>query len=298
MHARCAVRAEPEEQQQRGQECAGDEGVDGTQAGVRDQWGDEAAREVGGVHEDKEVGGFGGGEVQGCLRVGDDVVEAEVDAPEGEEETGHDEEVRDVGEGGPVHLRRAFANGAGSFAGDEVGWDEGYEDDQSDDLYFLLAICVGGILLGRGNNHGRTSNSPAKADFGDQFLADGRKDHPTHRTTCTGHTGCYTQILPKVRHESLRPSSKGQAHTDSCSNALNEHEVPVLFTPARGQDAREEQNAATVEAVMETSFVYLSAGDDGHEEEEEYLKGADPGDAGRGVLPEEHSLVVSLEDAV
>lgn len=162
----------------------------------------------------------------------------------------------------------------------------------------LLAISVGGVLMGRGNGPGRTSNSPAKADFGDQLFANGWEDHSPYRTTRTGHAGCYTQILPKVCHESLCSSSKGQAHTHSCSEALNEHEMPVLFAPARGQDAREEQNAATGEAVLEASFVNLSTGDDGHEKEEEDLEGADPGNAGRGVFPEKHSLVVGLEDTV
>lgn len=50
--------------------------------------------------------------------------------------------------------------------------------------------------------------------------------------------------------------------------------------------------------MMEATFVYLSAHDDGHEEEKEDLEGADPGDGGRGVRAKENGFVVGLEDAV
>ena len=50
--------------------------------------------------------------------------------------------------------------------------------------------------------------------------------------------------------------------------------------------------------MLETTFVHLRAHEDGHEEEEEDLEGADPGDGGGGLGAEEDGFVVGLEDAV
>lgn len=78
--------ADPEKEEDGGQEDAGDDGVGGAEVAVGEEGGEEAAGEVGGVHEDEQVDGGVVGEVQVGLGVGDDEVEAEVDAPEGEEE--------------------------------------------------------------------------------------------------------------------------------------------------------------------------------------------------------------------
>ena len=79
--------ADPDEEEDGGHEDAGDDGVDGTEEAVGEERGKEAAREVGGVHEDQEGDGGVVVEMQVGLGVGDDEVEAEVDAPEGEEES-------------------------------------------------------------------------------------------------------------------------------------------------------------------------------------------------------------------
>ena len=79
--------ADPDEEEDAGHEDAGDDGVDGAEAAVGEEGGEQAAREVGGVHEDEEGDGGVVVEVQVGLGVGDDEVEAEVDAPEGEEES-------------------------------------------------------------------------------------------------------------------------------------------------------------------------------------------------------------------
>lgn len=73
--------------------------------------------------------------MQCLLCVSDDEVETEVDAPESAEEARHDEEVGEIGEGGPVHLGLR-PSAARPFAGDEVGGDEGDEDDEGDDCSF------------------------------------------------------------------------------------------------------------------------------------------------------------------
>lgn len=78
--------ADPEEEEDGRQEDARDDGVGGAEVAVGEEGGEQAAREVGRVHEDEEVDGRGAVEVQVGLSVCDDEVEAEVDAPEGEEE--------------------------------------------------------------------------------------------------------------------------------------------------------------------------------------------------------------------
>ena len=67
---RCAY---PEENEHSGQESRRDDGVQRTDAGVGDEGGEEAAREIGNVHEDEEVGCGGAAEVEGGLAVGDDL---------------------------------------------------------------------------------------------------------------------------------------------------------------------------------------------------------------------------------
>ena len=78
--------ADPGEEEEGSEEDAGDDCVDVAEAAVGEEGGKEAAGEVGGVHEDEEGDGGVGGEVEVGLGVGYYEVEAEVDAPEGEEE--------------------------------------------------------------------------------------------------------------------------------------------------------------------------------------------------------------------
>ena len=65
--------AHPEENQHGGQKRGRDDGVQGPDAGVGDERGEEAAGEIGDVHEDEEVGCGGAGEMQDGLAVGDDL---------------------------------------------------------------------------------------------------------------------------------------------------------------------------------------------------------------------------------
>ncbi len=95
---------------------------------------EEMGRGWEGYHKDKKIDSLGGGEMEGLLSVRDDIVETEIDAPESEEETCHDEEVGRIGEDGPVEGWFAFSGLlAWSFADDEVGGDECEEDDEGDD---------------------------------------------------------------------------------------------------------------------------------------------------------------------
>lgn len=85
-------------------------------------------------HKDEKVDGFLGREVEHFFRIENDVVEAKVDTPKGEEKPGHDQHVGDVSEKIPVERRfTCSALYARSFAGDEVGGNEGYEHDEGDD---------------------------------------------------------------------------------------------------------------------------------------------------------------------
>ena len=54
--------------------------------------------------------------------------------------------------------------------------------------------------------------------------------------------------------------------------------MPILLAEAGGENGDGEKDAPACEAVLETTFVHLRADEDGHEEEEEDLEGADPGD--------------------
>ena len=47
--------------------------------------------------------------------------------------------------------------------------------------------------------------------------------------------------------------------------------------------------------MLEATFVHLDANDNRHEEEEEDLEGADPGNGGMGLLREEDGLIVRLK---
>ena len=79
---------------------------------------------------------------------------------------------------------------------------------------------------------------------------------------------------------------------------MSEHELPILRAETGSEDGDGEKDAAAGKAVLETTFVHLRAHEDGHEEEEEDLEGADPGDGGGGLGAEEDGFVVGLEDAV
>ena len=54
------------------------------------------------------------------------VIEPQIHAPKNEEQACRNQEIRDVGERGPIHCGLAFAAalGPGSFTSDEVGGDE------------------------------------------------------------------------------------------------------------------------------------------------------------------------------
>lgn len=78
--------ADPDEEEDGGEEDAGDDGVDVAEEAVGEEGGEQTAGQVGGVHEDKEVDGGVAVELEVGLGVGDNEVEAKVDAPEGEEE--------------------------------------------------------------------------------------------------------------------------------------------------------------------------------------------------------------------
>ena len=82
-----AFGADPDEEEDGGEEDAGDDGVDVAEVAVREEGREQAAWEVGGVHEDEERDGCVAVELEAGLGIGDDEVEAEIDAPEGEEET-------------------------------------------------------------------------------------------------------------------------------------------------------------------------------------------------------------------
>lgn len=59
------------------------------------------------------------------MGVGDDIIESEVDAPESEEQPGHDEKVGHISENTLIERRFAFSTLlARSFADDQVGGDE------------------------------------------------------------------------------------------------------------------------------------------------------------------------------
>ena len=91
-------------------------------------------------------------------------------------------------------------------------------------------------------------------------------------------------MFRKVREKYLCPSPEDQSHANACPHALGEHEMPVFFAPACSENAGGEKDAAAREAMVKPAFVNLGANDYGHEEEEEYLKGADPGECGRGMV--------------
>lgn len=78
--------ADPDEEEDGCEEDAGDDGVDVAEAAVGEEGREQAAGEVGGVHEDEEGDRCVAVELEAGLGVGDDEVEAEIDAPEGEEE--------------------------------------------------------------------------------------------------------------------------------------------------------------------------------------------------------------------
>ena len=82
-----AFGADPDEQKNGREEDARDDGVDVAEAAVREEGREQATWEVGGVHEDQEGYGCVAVELEVGLGVGDDEVEAEIDAPEREEET-------------------------------------------------------------------------------------------------------------------------------------------------------------------------------------------------------------------
>ena len=84
---RVAFGADPDEEEDSREEDAGDDGVDVAEAAVREEGREQTTGEVGGVHEDEESYGGVAVELEAGLGVGDDEVEAEIDAPEGEEET-------------------------------------------------------------------------------------------------------------------------------------------------------------------------------------------------------------------
>lgn len=77
---------DPDEEEDGGEEDARDDGVDVAEEAVGEEGGEEAAGEVGCIHEDEEVYGGVAVELEVDLGVCYDEVEAEVYAPEGEEE--------------------------------------------------------------------------------------------------------------------------------------------------------------------------------------------------------------------
>ena len=82
-----AFRADPDEEKDASEEDAGDNGVDVAKVAVREVRRQQATWEICRVHEDQESHGCVAVELEVGLGVGDDEVEAEIDAPEGEEET-------------------------------------------------------------------------------------------------------------------------------------------------------------------------------------------------------------------
>ena len=82
-----AFGADPDEEEDGGEEDAGDDGVDVAEVAVGEEGREQAAWKVGGVHKDEQSDGRVAVELEAGLGVGYDKVEAEVDAPEGEEET-------------------------------------------------------------------------------------------------------------------------------------------------------------------------------------------------------------------
>lgn len=83
---RVAGGGDPDEEEDGGEEDAGDDGVDVAEEAVGEEGGEEAAWEVGCVHQDEEIHGGVAVELEVDLGVCYDEVEAEVYAPEGEEE--------------------------------------------------------------------------------------------------------------------------------------------------------------------------------------------------------------------
>ena len=76
---------------------------------------------------------------------------------------------------------------------------------------------------------------------------------------------------------------------------MRKEELPVLSAEARCEDAEEEEDAAQEEREAEESVIRCAAREGADEEEQEDLRGADPGYRGGRVV--ERADVVGLEDA-
>ena len=117
VQARGVRGGDPAQCEQGSQDGEGDEGVERAEAGVGEVGGDEAAEEVGGAGCDQAVERGSGGQVEGLLGVGGEEVDRDVEAPEGEEQAGHEE-----GEGGGgVWVGAQDARGRGGVVVGEIG---------------------------------------------------------------------------------------------------------------------------------------------------------------------------------
>lgn len=265
------VNRRPAIQEQARAENERDQRVQGPKVPVCEVVGHDTPHGADAVHDQQVVDAVHLAQAKLVAPEAADVVEGEVDGPEGEEHADREQCIRGLAERGPFDQGAGFAGREPRFHEDEGQGLQGEHDEAED------------------------ADGPGEADLGEELPDDDGVDDAAGGGAAGCDADCEGALGGEVGGEDGEGRAEGEAVAEPGAEALGEEELPVARGEGGHEDAEDLEDGAQGVGGSEEAVVGGAAGEGADEEEEEDLRAADPGDVGGRVA--KGGDVVGLEDA-